>query len=293
MCKIVSLYYSQCVPDSSTYRSSATGCISNYGSPCTSPSNCCDPGAVCNNGQCAQPAAPSCLNPTGYGAAPGSNSNSVPTSPSITSVLSSAPSPSPTVKMSLSPSSAPASTSILPICQYGGYCRSTGDCALGNKCVVQSAYYSQCLPDPSQYSTTSSCVSSYSMRCSASPDCCDPGAVCIQTGSVSFLTCVPMQPPLCATPVGYPAATAVSAPSTKPSAGPSTSSTGSTPSVAPSTEPAAQPSTSPTLSSTYSPSAMPSSLSISSTEPVVAVTSLPTTLGPTSNPTGRKQLSPG
>jgi hypothetical protein len=34
------------------------------------------------------------------------------------------------------------------ICQYGGYCRTSANCALGNLCKEQSAYYSQCLPDP-------------------------------------------------------------------------------------------------------------------------------------------------
>eukprot|EP01036_Dinobryon_divergens_P024518 gene24518-32977_t len=199
------------------YRSSSTGCISN-GSPCTFPSDCCDPGAICNNRQCVQPAAPSCLNPTGYGAAPGSNS--VPTSLPIARLASSTPS-SPTVKMIVSPSSA------------------------------------------------------YSIKCSVSSTCCDPGAVCIQTDSESFMTCVPMQPPLCANPVGYPAATAISAPSTKPSAGPS-----ATPSVVPSTIPAAKPSKGPTRSSTGSPSAMPSSTSKapsaqSSTLPLNVRTRLP------------------
>lgn len=36
------------------------------------------------------------------------------------------------------------------ICQYGGYCRTAADCTLGNLCNVQSAYYSQCLPDPTK-----------------------------------------------------------------------------------------------------------------------------------------------
>ena len=45
----------------------------------------------------------------------------------------------------------PSSVNSNLICLYGGYCRSTADCVPGSQCSIQSQYYSQCIPDPSQY----------------------------------------------------------------------------------------------------------------------------------------------
>lgn len=60
------------------------------------------------------------------------------------------PSLSPTIyPTSKPPSPAPTSKPIeKKICQYGGYCFTASDCVAGNKCHVQSAYYSQCVADP-------------------------------------------------------------------------------------------------------------------------------------------------
>jgi len=63
--------YTQCVPDTSTYRAALTGCVANWGSQFTSDSQCCDPGAFCNGAnyrQCQQPQASSgrCMSPNGF-----------------------------------------------------------------------------------------------------------------------------------------------------------------------------------------------------------------------------------
>ena len=59
------------------------------------------------------------------------------------------PSTSPTIyPTSKPPSPAPSKPSGKKICQYGGYCSTAADCVAGNKCHVQSAYYSQCVADP-------------------------------------------------------------------------------------------------------------------------------------------------
>lgn len=58
--------------------------------------------------------------------------------------------PLPTAAPTVMPSSdKPTLTpSPLPICQFGGFCRSDWNCYAGNKCNVQSAYYSQCIANP-------------------------------------------------------------------------------------------------------------------------------------------------
>ena len=87
---------------------------------------------------------------------------------------------------------------VKKICQYGGFCRSDSDCVLGNKCMIQSEYYSQCIPDTSSYSDVSTgCVAQYG-RCSSTTKCCDPGAIC--TG---YNQCVQPQTPDCVYPGGY------------------------------------------------------------------------------------------
>eukprot|EP00597_Dinobryon_sp_UTEXLB2267_P001453 CAMPEP_0170068400 /NCGR_PEP_ID=MMETSP0019_2-20121128/7389_1 /TAXON_ID=98059 /ORGANISM="Dinobryon sp., Strain UTEXLB2267" /LENGTH=578 /DNA_ID=CAMNT_0010276035 /DNA_START=98 /DNA_END=1834 /DNA_ORIENTATION=+ len=63
------------------------------------------------------------------------------------------------------------------ICQYGGYCLSNLDCMLGNKCSFRDQYYSQCIPDSSQYATNN-CASNWGAKCDDYTVCCDPGAVC-------------------------------------------------------------------------------------------------------------------
>lgn len=69
--------------------------------------------------------------------------SSSPTSPSP---RSSSPILSPPANPS-SPSTNPSVPPPRKICQYSGYCRSSADCILGNKCSISNPYYSQCVPD--------------------------------------------------------------------------------------------------------------------------------------------------
>ena len=63
------------------------------------------------------------------------------------------------------------------ICQFGSYCTSDSDCVSGNKCNIQSPWYSQCIPDETQYRTVG-CISNFDTECTSSSDCCDPGSFC-------------------------------------------------------------------------------------------------------------------
>ena len=75
----------------------------------------------------------------------------------------------------------PFCQSVLPICQYGGYCGKDSDCYAGNYCRLdQLPYYTQCLPKPSTYKS-SNCLANFygnNQQCSSDTDCCDPGAFC-------------------------------------------------------------------------------------------------------------------
>jgi len=103
-------YYTQCLPDPSTYRTS--DCLSNYGaSPCYSSSQCCDPGAYCDSStrQCHQPYINSgqCRNPQEFAL-----STKLPTSvPSVNSAntKTSIPSRNPTFRPSTKSSIRPTS----------------------------------------------------------------------------------------------------------------------------------------------------------------------------------------
>jgi len=66
----------------------------------------------------------------------------------------------------------------LPLCQFAGGCLKSSDCVLGNKCVITSKYYSQCVADPTTYFTIAGCVRNFAEKCTSSADCCDPGAYC-------------------------------------------------------------------------------------------------------------------
>ena len=80
-------------------------------------------------------------------------------------------------KPSSQPEHSPISSLVLQrrICQYGGYCRKDGDCVAGNKCNVVNQYYSQCIPDNTQYLNSTTCLSNYGGQCSTGSICCDPG----------------------------------------------------------------------------------------------------------------------
>ena len=227
-------YYSQCVPDPSKYSTNPT-CLQNWGERCSSTSDCCDPGSYCNSNwwyrQCQQPQLHS-------------------------SACLSLPSAVPTRVLTATPSFRPSQpfSAKIPICQYGGYCRSNSDCALGNKCVIQSAYYSQCLPDPSQYATTN-CAPTYNTKCSVSSDCCDPGTICTQIGGCPYSTCVPMQSPMCTNPIGYAPEVPSNVPVAIPSVSPTVKATTDLPTIAPTSNPTIAPTSNPTIALTFIPTA--------------------------------------
>ena len=193
-CNIQNSYYSQCIPDTSKYLTA--NCLANYGQQCSNTTTCCDPGATCNHNkfrQCAQPVYPTCSTPTSFS---GSGSTTV------------------------APTISPVSSSNQKICQYCGYCKSTADCALGNKCTFLNPYYSQCLPDLAQYSNDTRCIANYGSQCSSSTKCCDPGAFC---NAQPYRQCQPLVSPSCSCPTGfststaYPSATPIAnSPSSKP-----------------------------------------------------------------------------
>ena len=265
MCDVQSQYYSQCIPDPSQYRDPSTGCVGDYGTTCTGSSVCCNPGSVCNVGsgypQCELLQPPNCIMPSGYSLGPSpSVSPSTSFQPSVRPSLkptkpSTAPTfiPSePTIVSTVLPSSVnsilpPSSVNSNLICLYGGYCRSNADCVPGSQCSIQNQYYSQCIPDPSQYlNPITGCVADYSTGCSSSKSkCCNPGSVCSLNSQ-----CAPLQSPRCSLPLGY-------------SLGPSPSLSPST-SSQPSVEPSLQP-TKPSPEPTFMPS-----------EPTIESTVLPT-----------------
>ena len=235
-CNVQSAYYSQCIPDSASYLTA--NCIANHANRCSDSTQCCDPGAYCNNAnfrQCQQPPQNSawCASPTGF-VSPSSNPVQKPStepstvkSPSPTANPVPVPSDSP---VSSRPTKSPVSYAGL-ICQYSGYCRTSADCVPGNKCNVQSAYYSQCIPDSASY-LTANCIANHANRCSDSTQCCDPGAYC---NNANFRQC--QQPPqnsaMCLTLYSYPADS--TSPTKSPSGAPSVKPTSLVPSAVPST----------------------------------------------------------
>ena len=69
-----------------------------------------------------------------------------------TKALTTAPTaPSSSLLLTALRTSAPsASPTMISICQWSGYCRSSADCVAGNKCTTSNLpYYSQCIPDAS------------------------------------------------------------------------------------------------------------------------------------------------
>ena len=59
------------------------------------------------------------------------------------------PTAKPTTRLpTAKPTVRPTTASVVKICQFGGYCVTASDCVAGNKCQVQSPYYSQCIADP-------------------------------------------------------------------------------------------------------------------------------------------------
>ena len=180
-------YYSQCLPNANSYKGS--DCLPNfYGNnqPCSLDSDCCDPGAYCNCNsnfrQCQQPdgGTNKCSNPNGFGSAIQYPSPEPVPKPVLR------PTTQPIIKPVAKPASkpvakpvpmSPSSNGRKLICQYAGYCRTSADCVAGNKCNVQSKYYSQCIPDSSTYAKKN-CVATFAKCSSKSTKCCDPGAVC-------------------------------------------------------------------------------------------------------------------
>lgn len=190
-CAIQNAYYSQCIADSNVYaNSSATQCLGNHDTKCAATAACCDPGAYCDltatYSQCKQPTPPNCLISRSDTAQPVLSPTRTPTytptaSPGETLIPTVVPSPVPTAVPGLSstpttvPTDKPSLTLPKRICQYGGYCRKDGDCVSGNRCNIVNQYYSQCLPDTTQYLNSSTCLSTYGAQCDANSVCCDPG----------------------------------------------------------------------------------------------------------------------
>ena len=172
----------------------------------------------------------------------------------------------------------------VPICRYGGYCRETADCVLGNSCRFLNPYYSQCLPDPSSYRNPSvtNCLIDYNRtrKCLNASQCCDPGSICNTTNHQC------MQPTaqslLCVNPSAYSHITLL------PSACPSSTSTWKPSSLFPSVQ-----KSKPTFPPTARPSVQPTGH-----RPSVQVTSNPSTRKPTCSnhpsvrPTSRVTTSP-
>ena len=257
-------YYSQCIPDPSTYSTNPT-CLLNWGGRCSNTADCCDPGSYCSDDsfrQCQQPQLylSQCLwqpTVTTITAAPSSLQKPSSLLPS-SRIVTSAPQSTPAV---YSPSQFPKSTAVvapasLPtqlICQFGSGCRADSDCVPGNKCDThQLPYYSQCIPDPSTYSTNPTCLLNWGGRCSSTADCCDPGSYCSDD---SFRQC--QQPQLYLSQCLW-----------QPSA------------VLPSSTLTAKPSVKPTFSPTVVPSQQPTPL------PQYYPSIRPTTIAPTQKPNG-------
>ena len=230
-------YYSQCLPKPSTYKTS--NCLANfYGSKaCSANSDCCDPGAYCNSNtnfkQCQQPVIGSglCSNPGGFS----NQKSSKPVSQPVQQ-----------------PIAKPTCQSVLPICQYAGYCKKDSDCYAGNYCRLdQLPYYTQCLPKPSTYKSVNCLANNYgnNQQCSSTSDCCDPGAFCNNLG---FRQC--QQPaigsPVCSNPSKF-IDDCISSPIFTPTANPINTPTGILTNK-PTTAPTKVPSTLPTANPTYS-----------------------------------------
>ena len=49
----------------------------------------------------------------------------------------------------------------------------------------QAPYYTQCVADPTTYSTLPGCISNYGAKCSSTTSCCDPGAYCDLTKGIT------------------------------------------------------------------------------------------------------------
>ena len=153
--------------------------------------------------------------------------------------------------------------SPLPICRFGGYCRVTADCTPGNKCNIQSSYFSQCVEDDTQYAKNN-CVSDYGGCSTATSVCCNPGAFCgVQPGS-SYKQCLVPQTSspynrcreIRAYLTAMPTESPLDNPSAKPSGSPTSSPTvvpSSLPTVSPSAAPSASPSDAPSVAPTASP----------------------------------------
>jgi hypothetical protein len=193
-CSVQSVWYSQCIPDSTTDLTS--GCTSNYQS-CSLASTCCSSAFTCVSGTCVPIAPPNCVNPTGYSSL---TSSPIPT-PTLLPLISMTPSVRSTTIPSVVPTSLmTTATSSSSVCLYGGYCTTSGGrspCVAGTYCNIQSIWYSQCLIDAST-DLISGCTSNY-MDCSITSTCCSGAFVC----SPTLKTCQPKTSPYCVSPTGY------------------------------------------------------------------------------------------
>ena len=205
-------------------------------------------------------------------------------SPTLKPIYNPTVNPSTLVPSTLLPTSAlpTKAPTVLPICQFGGYCAVDSDCIIGNKCYIQNQYYSQCIPDPSTYKTTNNCKSNWGDQCSSTAECCDPGSIC---NNNSWRQC---QQPTNAFP--YPAICQNPAPHLIPIASPTKSVPTEKPEGAvPSGKPVFSPTTKPINDPTAKPVNDPTG------KPVFQPTTKPIndpTAKPVNDPTGKPVLTP-
>ena len=211
-CVTYSAYYSLCVPDPTTYLPSTTNCVPDF-NDCSGGKKCCDPGAICT---AVNPYFSACRQPEPYTTPlQCSDPHGFPTPSGSSTSIGNQPTLSPASKTTTAPT--PPSSSSLKICQFSGYCRSNSDCFPGNSCVSYSPYYSQCVPDPSQYANaaTTGCAAEYG-NCQNGKGCCDPGATCIYNNPYFSICRQPTpqsQPQQCRDPISFPATTSLPSPS--------------------------------------------------------------------------------
>jgi hypothetical protein len=167
----------------------------------------------------------------------------------------------------------------LPLCQFASSCSKSSDCMPGNKCFFKDRY-SQCVADPTTYSSFAGCLSNFAGKCSSTADCCDPGAYCDLSNTfpqcrqpvsssgrcVDFFspTSKPSSDPSSLSPSIRPTTRKPTAPSAKPTTKPSTKPTSnpsfkktSAPSAKPTARPSKKPTSKPSFKKTAAPSAKP------------------------------------
>eukprot|EP01036_Dinobryon_divergens_P029086 gene29086-38145_t len=168
-------FYSYCLPQVSNT------CIANY-QQCSSAGLPCCGLSVCTyqNDFYSQCIPVPCIYPTGF------------SKPSSSVVPSPSSSAAPAI---LRIPTATKNSSRGLICQYSGYCHSTADCFIGNKCIQTATSQSN--------STKPGCIVNGGPLCSSSSQCCDPGAYCDLTKSSPTCHQPGVDSGICSSPTGF------------------------------------------------------------------------------------------